>query len=236
MRTERFRGVDNLSARFHPKVSLFWRIRFPTARKAVLDGAWHKSLAACAVARGLSLWDAVSRKRVFSFLSEGLFFLPCLVVGGVRIKDLTPIQVAPIQGGDDDLRRCQVGGYGDITGVAHTEQLMLGGVEFGGGAGVAEAKQHVDLVISDAGSHLLLSSLIARHQAVDVETRCLGDIFGGRCGGAQIMLAQNTTVGDTKLSHQLFFHVVRDNSNFHPIFLPSHLIAVRLRCQDQKFY
>ena len=97
---------------------------------------------------------------------------------------------------------------------------MLGLVVAGGGAGVAEVQEHVDLVVSDTGSDLLLAALLTREQTLDIQSGRFGNVLGGNAGRTQIMLAQNTAVGDTELSHQFFFQVMCNDRNLHskPLF------------------
>ena len=131
---------------------------------------------------------------------------------------LTPIKIASLKSRYDDLRRRDIGRHGNIVKVAHTQKLSLYGVVLGRNAlraCIAEIEKHVDLVVRNSGSYLFFSSLLSRHKSVDVKSRCLGYIFCRNCSCAQIMLTENSAISYAKLSHQLFFHVVCDDRNFH---------------------
>ena len=94
--------------------------------------------------------------------------LSAAVVGRTGVHDLAPIQVTAIQCHNKHLGGGDIGGYWDVVQVTHTEQLMLGLVVAGRGAGVAEVQKYVDLVVGDTGGDLLLAALLTREHALDL--------------------------------------------------------------------
>ena len=164
-------GVQN--ARFHPNFSLFIfgfiykSLSYRT--KSGIPQGFHKGLSAKVP---LSVMPFPT-ERVFTFLSA--------VSAG--IYNLTPIKVAPLKCGNDDLCRCDVGCNGNIVKVAHTEKLHFRLVDLGIGTGISEIEQYVYLVIRNAGSDLLFAACLTRHKSVYLKTGCLGNKLCGGSGG-----------------------------------------------------
>ena len=86
--------------------------------------------------------------------------------------------------------------------------------------GIAEKQQEVDLIAGDARRNLLVAALFAAQKAVDVEARRVRNELACRAGCAKRMTAQNATISDAELNHQLFFRIVGGQCNVHKIFLP----------------
>ena len=56
----------------------------------------------------------------FHVAPKRLFFR---IIVGMRIEVFTPIQIAAVQGGNNDLGSSDVGGNGDVVLVAHPQKL-----------------------------------------------------------------------------------------------------------------
>ena len=71
---------------------------------------------------------------------------------------------------------------------------------------------------------LLFPALLAGQQTLDLKAGGFGNILCRCTGGTQIMLAQNTAVGNTELRHKLHLQIMCDYCNFHwqpPLSVPS---------------
>ena len=141
------------------------------------------------------------------------------IVCGGGINYLSPIKVAAVESHNDDLRGGNIGCNGDVVSIARQEKLFLDlvmlGIHIGGRTSITEIDKNVYLVVCDSGSDLLLSALLAGEHLFYLKTGCFRYIFSGYSGSADVVLAENTAVRNTKLSDKLFLHVMCYNSYFH---------------------
>ena len=131
-----------------------------------------------------------------------------------RIDDLSPIQIAPLQAVDQDLRGGGVGGKGDVVLVAHLVDVLQVRVQVVG-LGVREEEDHINLVVSDAGTDLLAAAVGVGQEQPHRQARGLRHQTARGVGGADGVLGQHAAVGDAELHHQLFFVVVTHDRDIH---------------------
>ena len=81
--------------------------------------------------------------------------------------------------------------------------------------GVAEAENHVQLIIGNAGCNLLAAAVVEGQEAVDAQAGGLADLETGGGGGAKGVLGQNAAVCGAELDHQFLFVVVGDQCDIH---------------------
>ena len=107
-----------------------------------------------------------------------------------------------------------IAGIGDIVLVAQAEDIGHVLVrDFL--VGVAEAENHVQLIIGNAGCNLLAAAVVEGQEAVDAQAGGLADLEAGGGGGAKGVLGQNAAVCGAELDHQFLFVVVGDQCDIH---------------------
>ena len=125
-----------------------------------------------------------------------------------------PGQVAPGQAQHQHLGGGHIAGIGDIVLVAQAEDIGHVLVrDFL--VGVAEAENHVQLIIGNAGCNLLAAAVVEGQEAVDAQAGGLPDLETGGGGGAKGVLGQNAAVCGAELDHQFLFVVVGDQCDIH---------------------
>ena len=135
-----------------------------------------------------------------------------------------PVQIAPGQAQNQHFRGGDVAGKGDIVLVAQVRDIghvlvcdLL--------VGVVKAQDHVDLVVGDAGRDLLAAAVGEGQEPMDGQAGGICDLLAGAGGGAQGVLGQDTAVSRAELHHQLFFVVMRHQSNIHKRGAPFSVIS-----------
>ena len=69
------------------------------------------------------------------------------------VNNITPIKISSVKRGNDYLRGSNIGSYGDIVKVAHTQKLVISGA-VAVRTSISEEQKHVHLVIGNARSDL----------------------------------------------------------------------------------
>ena len=151
---------------------------------------------------------------------------------------LAPIQVASLQTHDKHFRTAQIGGNGHIMLVAMADGLdhlvVIPGV---GIIGIGKQQHQVDLIVGNTGIDLLMAALFMGKQQSDRQTRMVSNQTAGGGSSKQIMLAQHTFIGGTKLHHQFFFLIMCQKRDVHCIHsfyskgIPAHAVpGYAVRC------
>ena len=103
------------------------------------------------------------------------------------IDDIAPIQIAAGQTQHQHFGGGKVAGEGNVVLV--TQPGDIGDILIDSLlVGVAEAQNHVDLVIGDAGRDLLAAAVGEGEEAMDGQAGGIRDLLAGAGGGAQGML------------------------------------------------
>ena len=144
-----------------------------------------------------------------------LYFFSSAIVFGLGVPDLTPIEVASVERGDDGFRRCEIGRGGYVASVAFLQKSDI--LEHGIGIiGLfSEIEEHVNFVVCNAGSDLLNAALTSGEELFDFETGRFGDIFSRHFGGTDVVLGEHAAVSDTELYHEFSFSFGGYECYFH---------------------
>ena len=80
---------------------------------------------------------------------------------------------------------------------------------------ISEEHHEINVIVLDLSPHLLFPAEMARQKFVYIEIRNFLDQFS--CGACCIkgVFAEDPLIGNTEVLHELFFGIVRDQSDIH---------------------
>jgi hypothetical protein len=132
-----------------------------------------------------------------------------------RIHILSPVEITVSERCNKALCGSDVGRYGTVLHVALLEKVVLRLVDNSVGVGVSEVNYKVNLVVGRLGCYLIYAAGFACKEGLYFKAGCVGNVFAGYMSSTEVVLAENTAISDTKLSHKFFFVVSSNNCDLH---------------------
>ena len=93
----------------------------------------------------------------------------------------------------------------------------------------AKENHQIHLILFNHRCHLLFAAHMSRMKFMDVQIRSLLNQTPGCPGGIKLMLAEDSSVCNTKILKQFFLRFVCDEANVHFFLLPNIFCFANLR-------
>ena len=128
---------------------------------------------------------------------------------------VAPLQIAVVHSLEEHLRRGDVRRQRNAVLVAQRDHVVELYLIVHGAIGISQENNHIQLVLFDHHRKLLLAAEASGQKLMNVKVRSLLDHTPRDTRRIELVLAQNSFIGDAEILHQCFSCIISNQSDIH---------------------